>query len=88
MEHPTGQLRSTVNLKILLDTRVRQSIRKYYWTPACGNQLKILLDNRVRQSIWKFSRTTACDSEFPLSKGRFSLQPVFPIETLEQDKRV
>ena len=66
----------TVNVKILLDTRVRQSIRKYSWTPACDNQLentpgqpratvnlKILLDTRVRQSIRKYSWTPACDSQ-------------------------
>ena len=50
----------TVNVKILLDTRVRQSIRKYSWTPAWDSQfvntlghpratvnLKILQDTRV-----------------------------------------
>ena len=31
----------TVNVKILLDTRVRQSIRKYSWTPACVSQFEI-----------------------------------------------
>ena len=59
-----------MNKKILLDTRVRQSIRKYSWTPACDIQLenlpwpqratvnlKILLDTSVRQWIRKYSWT-------------------------------
>ena len=31
---------ATFNLKILLNTRVRQSIRKYFWTPACDSRLE------------------------------------------------
>ena len=30
----------TVNVKILLDTHVRQSISKYFWTSACDGQLE------------------------------------------------
>ena len=71
-----GHPPATINLKILLDTRVPQSIWKYSWTPACDSQLentlghpratvnlKILLDNRVRQSIRKYSWAPACDSQ-------------------------
>merc|ERR1711963_1084251 len=70
LENTPGQPRATFNLKILLDTRVRQSIRKYSWTPACDIQLenspwppratvnlKILLDTCVQQSIRKYSLT-------------------------------
>ena len=77
-----GHKRATVNLKILWDTRVRQSIRKYSWTPTCDNQLentpgqprvtvnlKMLLDNRVRQWIRKYSWTPACDNQFENTPG-------------------
>merc|ERR1712020_97575 len=69
--------RATVNLKILLDTRVRQSIRKYSWTPACDSQLenspgppratvnlKIVLDNRL-DSQYENTPRHPCDSHFP-----------------------
>ena len=39
-ENTPGYLRAIVNLKILLDTRVRQSIWKYSWTPACDSQFE------------------------------------------------
>merc|ERR1712004_767818 len=62
--------------------RMRQSIRKYSWTPACDSQLEntpgqprgtvnlnILLDTRVRQSIRKYSWTPACDSQLENTPG-------------------
>ena len=77
LKNTLGNPHATVNLKILLDTRVRQWIIKYSWTPACDSQLKntlghpratvnlkILLDTRVQQWIIKYSWTTACDSQF------------------------
>ena len=61
---------------------MRQSIRKYSWTPACDNQLentpgqpratvnlKILLDNRVQQWIKKYFWTAACDSQLENTSG-------------------
>ena len=75
-ENTSGHSHTTVNLKIYLDTCVRQIIWKYSLTPPCDSQFqntpwypratvnkKILLDNRMHQSIWKYSWTTACDSQ-------------------------
>ena len=59
---------STVSI-ILLDPCVRQSIRKYSWTPACDSNLNILLDTHVQQSIRKYSWTPACDSKFEHTPG-------------------
>ena len=77
LENTPGHPRATVNYKILLDTRLRQSIEKYPWTPACDSQFentprhpratvnyKIHLDSRMRQSIEKYSWTPAFDSQF------------------------
>ena len=49
---------------------MRQSIRKYSWTPACNNQLENILDNRVRQWIKKYSWTPACDSQLENTSGQ------------------
>ena len=44
LENSPWPPRATVNLKIILDTRVRQWIRKYSLTPSWTVNLKILLD--------------------------------------------
>ena len=51
----------TVNVKILLDRRVRQSIRKYSWTTACDSQLE--------NTPGKYSWTPACDNQLENTPG-------------------
>ena len=81
-EGTPGNPRATTNSKILRDTRVRLSVLKYSWTPACDSQfentpghqratvnLNRLLDTRVRKSIRKYSWTPACDSQLENSPG-------------------
>ena len=90
LENSTGPLCATVNLKILLDTRVQQSIEKYSWTPACDNQFentlghpcatvnkKMLLDTHV-DSQFENTPRHPCDSHFP--KGISALSWSFPLE--------
>ena len=65
LENTPGQPRATVNLKMLLDNRVRQWIKKYSWTPAYDSQL----ENTSGQP---------CDSHFP--KGVSAFSQSFPLK--------
>ena len=65
LENTPGHPRVTVNLKMLLDNRVRQWIKKYSWTPACDSQLENTSGH-------------PCDSHFP--KGVSAFSQSFPLK--------
>jgi len=83
--------RATVNLKILLDTRVRQSIRKYSWTPSWTVNLKTLLDIRVTVTFQRAFQPSAGLSYWKIGTRQMCIKWLLiirPVNSVEQCRTV